>query len=65
VADLRHLDRPEREQSGTELVLYKPRFNPETIRRFKLFRRDPLSLTRCCRSSPTWASRSSTSGRMR
>jgi glutamate dehydrogenase len=44
VADLRHLDSLS-ESNPTELVLYKPRFNPETIRRFKLFRRDPLSLT--------------------
>ncbi len=44
VADVRHLeDLPEPE--STRLVLYKPRWNPDTVRRFKLFRRAPLSLT--------------------
>ncbi|MEI2777172.1 MAG: NAD-glutamate dehydrogenase [Tetrasphaera sp.] len=45
VADIRNLEALEDDES-TRLVLYKPRWNPETIRRFKLFRRAPLSLTR-------------------
>ncbi len=44
VADIRHLDALD-DVDSTALVLYKPRWNPETIRRFKLFRRAPLSLT--------------------
>ncbi|GAA4408437.1 NAD-glutamate dehydrogenase [Fodinibacter luteus] len=44
VADLAHLDRlgPGR---GTSVALYRPADAPATIRRFKLFRVDPLSLT--------------------
>jgi glutamate dehydrogenase len=44
VADIRHLDALDG-LDATALVLYKPRWNPETVRRFKLFRRAPLSLT--------------------
>ena len=44
VADLRHLEELTQEDS-TRLVLYKPRWSPDTVRRFKLFRRSPLSLT--------------------
>ncbi|MFN8097397.1 MAG: NAD-glutamate dehydrogenase [Dermatophilaceae bacterium] len=44
IADIRHLDALG-DADATALVLYKPRWNPETIRRFKLFRRAPLSLT--------------------
>ncbi len=44
IADLRHLDRlgPERR---TSVALYRPAEAPATVRRFKLFRADPLSLT--------------------
>ena len=37
IADIRHLDALG-DADATALVLYKPRWNPETIRRFKLFR---------------------------
>lgn len=44
VADISHLDRlgPDR---GTSVALYRPAGAPDDIRRFKLFRVDPLSLT--------------------
>ncbi|MBM6404381.1 NAD-glutamate dehydrogenase [Phycicoccus sp. CSK15P-2] len=44
LADIAHLDGlgPER---GTSVALYRPLDAPEDIRRFKLFRVDPLSLT--------------------
>ncbi|MGL4744925.1 MAG: NAD-glutamate dehydrogenase domain-containing protein, partial [Dermatophilaceae bacterium] len=44
VADIDHLDRlgPDR---GTSVALYRPTDAPAEIRRFKLFRVDPLSLT--------------------
>ncbi len=44
LADISHLDRlgPE---TGTSVALYKPLGAPDDIRRFKLFRVDPLSLT--------------------
>ena len=44
VADLAHLDRLG-EQRRTSVALYRPTDAPSTIRRFKLFRVDPLSLT--------------------
>jgi NAD-specific glutamate dehydrogenase len=44
VADLAHLDRLG-EGTGTSVALYRPSDAPDTIRRFKLFRVDPLSLT--------------------
>jgi glutamate dehydrogenase len=44
VADLRHLDRLT-EERRTSVALYRPADTPENIRRFKLFRVDPLSLT--------------------
>ena len=44
VADLAHLDRSANGQ-GTSVALYRPAEAPDTIRRFKLFRVDPLSLT--------------------
>jgi len=44
VADLAHLDRLG-EGIGTSVALYRPSDAPDTIRRFKLFRVDPLSLT--------------------
>ncbi len=44
VADLSHLDRLGADQ-GTSVALYKPADTPDDIRRFKLFRIDPLSLT--------------------
>ena len=44
VADLHHLDRLGDEQR-TSVALYRPADSPDNIRRFKLFRIDPLSLT--------------------
>jgi len=44
VADLKHLDRLG-EGTGTSVALYRPADAPDDIRRFKLFRVDPLSLT--------------------
>ncbi len=44
IADVRHLDRLG-EDRGTSVALYRPLDAPEDIRRFKLFRVDPLSLT--------------------
>ncbi|MGL5930710.1 MAG: NAD-glutamate dehydrogenase [Dermatophilaceae bacterium] len=44
IADISHLDRlgPDR---GTSVALYRPAEAPPEVRRFKLFRVDPLSLT--------------------
>ncbi|CAN7144858.1 NAD-glutamate dehydrogenase [Knoellia sp. LjRoot47] len=44
VADLHHLDGLSDERR-TSVALYRPADSPESIRRFKLFRADPLSLT--------------------
>ncbi|KGN40407.1 NAD-glutamate dehydrogenase [Knoellia aerolata] len=44
VADLQHLDRLG-DGRRTSVALYRPSDSPENIRRFKLFRVDPLSLT--------------------
>ncbi|KGN32316.1 NAD-glutamate dehydrogenase [Knoellia sinensis KCTC 19936] len=44
VADLSHLDRLG-DDRRTSVALYRPTDSPENIRRFKLFRVDPLSLT--------------------
>ncbi len=44
VADLRHLDRLG-DGTGTSVALYRPAGAPGDVRRFKLFRVDPLSLT--------------------
>jgi len=44
VADLAHLDRLA-EGRRTSVALYRPVHAPATVRRFKLFRIDPLSLT--------------------
>ena len=44
VADLTHLDRLG-DGAGTSVALYRPADAPDDIRRFKLFRVDPLSLT--------------------
>ncbi|MBR7743879.1 NAD-glutamate dehydrogenase [Phycicoccus sp. BSK3Z-2] len=44
LADISHLDRLGEDQ-GTSVALYRPPGAPDTIRRFKLFRADPLSLT--------------------
>ncbi len=44
VADLSHLDRLGH-GTGTSVALYRPADAPDDIRRFKLFRVDPLSLT--------------------
>jgi glutamate dehydrogenase len=44
VADVAHLDRLGG-RHGTSVALYRPADAPGTIRRFKLFRVDPLSLT--------------------
>ncbi len=44
VADLAHLDRLG-DGTGTSVALYRPADGPGDIRRFKLFRVDPLSLT--------------------
>ncbi|MGB7818724.1 MAG: NAD-glutamate dehydrogenase [Ornithinibacter sp.] len=44
LADLHHLDRLGDER-GTSVALYRPAGAPDDIRRFKLFRVDPLSLT--------------------
>ncbi|MFC7491651.1 MULTISPECIES: NAD-glutamate dehydrogenase [unclassified Knoellia] len=44
VADLHHLDRLGDGQ-GTSVALYRPSDSTENLRRFKLFRIDPLSLT--------------------
>ena len=44
VADLGHLDRLG-DGTGTSVALYRPADAPDDIRRFKLFRVDPLSLT--------------------
>ena len=44
VADLSHLDRLG-DGTGTSVALYRPAQAPDNIRRFKLFRVDPLSLT--------------------
>ncbi len=44
VADISHLDRLGPDQ-GTSVALYRPLEAPDDIRRFKLFRVDPLSLT--------------------
>jgi glutamate dehydrogenase len=44
VADLAHLDRLG-EERPTSVALYRPVDAPATMRRFKLFRTDPLSLT--------------------
>ena len=44
VADLAHLDRLGKDRS-TSVALYRPVNAPGTLRRFKLFRADPLSLT--------------------
>ena len=44
LADLSHLDRLGA-GAGTSVALYKPAEAPSNIRRFKLFRVDPLSLT--------------------
>ncbi|PRY61268.1 glutamate dehydrogenase [Knoellia remsis] len=44
VADLHHLDRLGDERR-TSVALYRPTDSPEELRRFKLFRVDPLSLT--------------------
>jgi len=45
LADLRRLELLE-QPTDTEFALYKPRSGDEAIRRFKLFRREPISLTR-------------------
>ena len=44
MADLQHLNRLGDAQR-TSVALYRPTDSPENIRRFKLFRVDPLSLT--------------------
>ncbi len=44
VADLAHLDRLG-DGTGTSVALYRPADGPGDVRRFKLFRVDPLSLT--------------------
>ncbi len=44
VADLSHLDRLG-DGTGTSVALYRPADAPDDVRRFKLFRVDPLSLT--------------------
>ena len=44
LADLSHLDRLS-EDKGTSVALYKPAKGTPEVRRFKLFRADPLSLT--------------------
>jgi len=44
VADLHHLDRLD-EDRRTSVALYRPTDSAENLRRFKLFRIDPLSLT--------------------
>ena len=44
LADLHHLDRLG-EDHGTSVALYRPAGAPDDVRRFKLFRVDPLSLT--------------------
>ncbi len=44
VADLSHLDRLGK-GTGTSVALYRPADAPDDVRRFKLFRVDPLSLT--------------------
>ncbi|MGG5260813.1 NAD-glutamate dehydrogenase [Phycicoccus avicenniae] len=44
VADISHLDRLGADR-GTSVALYRPQGAPDDIRRFKLFRADPLSLT--------------------
>ncbi|KGN37003.1 NAD-glutamate dehydrogenase [Knoellia subterranea] len=44
VADLHHLDRLG-DDRRTSVALYRPTDSPENLRRFKLFRIDPLSLT--------------------
>ncbi len=44
LADISHLDRLGAEQ-GTSVALYRPQGAPDDIRRFKLFRVEPLSLT--------------------
>ena len=44
VADLSHLDRLG-DGTGTSVALYRPTEAPDDVRRFKLFRVDPLSLT--------------------
>ena len=44
VADLQHLDRLGPDQ-GTSVALYRPAEGADNVRRFKLFRLDPLSLT--------------------
>jgi glutamate dehydrogenase len=44
VADIKHLDRLG-EHRGTSVALYRPPQAPPELRRFKLFRVDPLSLT--------------------
>ncbi len=44
VADLRHLDLLDATRR-TSVALYRPQGAPESVRRFKLFRADPLSLT--------------------
>ena len=44
VADLSHLDRLG-QGTGTSVALYRPADAPDDVRRFKLFRVDPLSLT--------------------
>jgi glutamate dehydrogenase len=44
LADVRHLDRLGDER-GTSVALYRPPEGPDDIRRFKLFRVQPLSLT--------------------
>ncbi len=44
VADVSHLDRLG-DGTGTSVALYRPADAPDDVRRFKLFRVDPLSLT--------------------
>ncbi|NHA69530.1 NAD-glutamate dehydrogenase [Phycicoccus flavus] len=44
LADVAHLDRLGPDQ-GTSVALYRPQDAPDDVRRFKLFRVDPLSLT--------------------
>ena len=44
MADLSHLDRLG-DGTGTSVALYRPADAPDDVRRFKLFRVDPLSLT--------------------
>ncbi|WP_344068844.1 NAD-glutamate dehydrogenase [Nostocoides vanveenii] len=45
VADLHHLEALP-DPDSTRMVLYKPRWKPDTERRFKIFRREQVTLTR-------------------